>query len=121
MNLRNLLVITTIVSGLFGIVFVLIPWQVLSLYGAQPDPAINYIGRLFGAVLISISILCWSARNVGPSDALKAIVRGLFVGECVGFVVSVIAQVNGVVNNLGWSTVIIYLFFSIGYGYFYFA
>lgn len=121
MNLRTLMVINTVIAGLFGIAFALIPWQVLSLYGVQPNPAINYVGELFGAALIGFAVLTWTARNAAESDARTAIVRALFIGDAVGFIVALIAQLGAVVNNLGWSTVIIYLFLAVGFGYFYFA
>ncbi len=121
MNLRTLMVINTVIAGLFGIAFVLIPWQVLSLYGVQPNPAINYIGELFGAALLAFAVLTWTARNAADSDARTAIVRALFIGDTVGFILALIAQLGAVVNNLGWSTVIIYLFLAVGFGYFYFT
>jgi hypothetical protein len=121
MNLRTLMVINTVIAGLFGISFVLIPWQVLSTYGVQPNPAINYIGELFGAALLAFAVLTWSARNAAESDARTAIVRALFIGDTIGFILALIAQLGAVVNNIGWSTVIIYLFLAVGFGYFYFT
>ena len=121
MNLRILMVINTVIAGVFGIAFVLIPWQVLTLYGVQPSPAINYIGELFGAALLAFAVLTWSARNAAESDARMAIVRALFIGDAIGFILSLIAQLGAVVNNLGWLTVIIYLFLAVGFGYFYFT
>ncbi len=121
MNLRTLMVINTVIAGVFGIAFVLIPWQVLSLYGVQPNPAINFVGELFGAALIGFAVLTWTARNAADSDARTAIVRALFIGDTVGFILALIAQLGAVVNNLGWSTVIIYLFLAVGFGYFHFT
>ena len=121
MKLRTLMVINTVIAALFGLAFVLIPWQVLSLYGVQPNPAINYVGELFGAALIGFAVLTWTARNSAESDARTAIVRALFIGDAVGFILALIAQLGAVVNNLGWSTVIIYLFLAVGFGYFYFT
>ena len=120
MNLRILMIINTIIAGLFGIAFVIIPWQVLSFYGIQPNAPINFIGELFGAALIAFAVLTWSARDVEDSDARKAIIRALFFGDAIGFILAFIAQLGGVVNNMGWSTVIIYLFLAVGFGYFHF-
>ncbi len=121
MNLRILMIINTVIAGVFGIAFVLIPWQVLSLYGVQPNPPINFIGELFGAALLAFAVLTWTARNAGESDARKAIIRALFIGDAVGFILALIAQLGAVVNNVGWSTVIIYLFLAAGFGYFHFT
>ena len=115
------MVINTVIAGVFGISFVLIPWKVLSFYGVQPNPAINYIGELFGAALLAFAVLTWTARNAGESDARTAIIRALFIGDAVGFILALIAQLSTVVNNLGWLTVIIYLFLAMGFGYFHFT
>ena len=121
MKLSVLMVINTIIAGIFGIAFVLIPWQVLSFYGLQPDPALNFVGQLLGAALVSFAVLTWSARNAGESNARKSIVLAVFVGDTIGFIVALIAQLNNVVNALGWSTVIIYLFLALGFAYFTFS
>ena len=97
------------------------PRQVLSFYGVQPNPALNYVGQLFGVSLVTFAVLTWSARNADASDARKAIVKAMFIGDGIGFIVALIAQLNNVVNNLGWSTVVIYLLLAIGFGYFYFS
>jgi hypothetical protein len=121
MKLSTLMVINSIIAFVFGIAFVVIPWQVLSLYGTQPSPELNYVSQLFGGALLGFAVLTWTARNAGESDARKAIVKALFIGDGVGFIVALIAQLNNVVNNLGWSTVVIYLLLAIGFGYFSFS
>lgn len=121
MKLSTLMVINSIIAFVFGIAFVLIPWQVLLLYGIQPNPEINYLGQLFGGALLTFAILTWIARNAAESDARKAIVKALFIGDVIGFIVALIAQLNNVVNNVGWSTVVIYLLLAIGFGYFSFS
>ena len=120
MKLSTLLVINTIIAGIFGIAFVLIPWQVLSMYGVEPNPALNYVGQLFGVALVTIAILSWFARNAEASDARKAIVLAFFFGDGIGFIVALIAQLGNVVNALGWLTVVIYLLLTLGFGYFQF-
>jgi hypothetical protein len=115
------MIINTVIAGIFGIAFVLIPWQVLSLYAIQPNPAINFISELFGAALLAFAVLTWTARKAADSDARKAIIRALFIGDALGFLMALIAQLSAVVNNLGWSTVIIYLFLAVGFGYFHFT
>ena len=52
---------------------------------------------------------------------LAAIVLALFVSDAVAFVLALMAQLKGVVNSLGWSTVAIYLLLALGFAYFLFA
>ncbi len=121
MKLSTLMRINAVVAAVFGIAFVLVPGQVLSLYGPDTTAALKYTGQLFGAALVSFAVLTWSARNAENSEARRAIVLALFVGDAVGFVLALIGQLGNVVNSLGWSTVAIYLLLAVGFGYFQFA
>ncbi len=121
MKLSALMSINALIAAVFGLAFVLVPSQLVLLYGLEPNPAINYVGRLFGGALLTFALMTWTARNSAASDARKAIVLALFVGDAIGFIVALAAQLGGVVNSLGWSTVGIYLLLAIGFGYFQFS
>jgi hypothetical protein len=120
MNLRNLFTINTIIAGLFGLGFVLVPGPLTELYGIDPTAELLYVGRLLGAAFLMFAVLTWHSRDAQDSTARQAIVLALFVGFVVGFVVSLVGQLNDIVNALGWTTVAIYLLFSVAYGYFQF-
>jgi len=124
MQLKTLMIINAIVAIVFGVVFVIIPAQVYSLYGpgtGDVTGVLYYMGQLFGAALIGIGLLTWTAKDAVDSDAREAILFALFVADGIGFVVALIGQLNNVVNNLGWSTVVIYLLLALGFGYFRFS
>ena len=120
MKLRTLMVIKSIITVVFGIGFVVVPVRVMSYYGVTLDPAGAYMTRLFGAAFIVIGLLLWYGRKDAGSPALKAIVLGVFIGDIVGFVLALQAQLLGIVNALGWLTVAIYFFLVLGFGYFLF-
>lgn len=69
--------------------------------------------------MIGNLLLTWFARNAAWSEARRAAILGLCVYDAVGFVVTLIAQLTGVVGPLGWLLVAIYLFFAVGFGYFF--
>lgn len=121
MKLNVLFIITAIIATVFGVVFVFIPEQVLSLYGIESNARIEYIGQLFGAALIGIGFISWLVRNASDSDSRSAIVLSFFIADGVGFAVALVGQLNNVVNALGWSTVAIYFLLSLGFGYFRFT
>ena len=81
----------------------------------------KYVGHLFGASLVGFAFLSWFARDTTDSDARRAIVLALFVSDGIGFIVALVGQLAGVVNALGWSTVVIYLLLAVGFGYIQFA
>jgi len=118
MKLSALMIVNSIVAVVFGIGFVLAPGQVTSLYSPEVGPTLNYVAQLFGAALLAFAVLTWAARNTPDSEARRAILLALFVGDGVGFVVALIGQIGGVMSALGWSTVVIYLLLALGFGYF---
>ncbi len=120
MKLKVLFIITAIIAIVFGVVFVIIPAQVYSLYGIESGAGLNYMGQLFGAALIAIGLISWHSRNAADSDARKAIILAFFIADGIGFVVALIGQLNDVVGSLGWLTVAIYFLLSLGFGYFQF-
>jgi hypothetical protein len=118
MRLNALMLVNAVVATVFGIAFVIVPGQVVSLYGVTGDAPLRYVGQLFGSALLALAVVTWLARNATDSDAGRAIVLGLAIGNTVGFVVALLGQLGRVVNALGWSTVVIYLLLALGFGYF---
>lgn len=121
MKLSALMFLNAIVAGVFGIGFVVAPSQVMALYSSEAGATLDLMCQLFGAALVAFAALSWLARTAPDSEARRAIVIGFFVGDLVGCVVALLAQLGGVVNALGWSTVAIYFLLAIGFGYFAFA
>ena len=121
MKLKTLMIINTVVAFVFGIAFVLIPWQVFKIYGPGSSEILNYMGQLLGVAYIVFGLISWRARNAEQSDALKAIVFSFFVADAIGFIVALIGQLNNIVNVFGWTTVLIYLLLAMGFGYFNFS
>ena len=121
MKLSGLMTVNAVISGLFGLGFLAMPAQVLSYYGTTSNADLDYMARLFGAAFIAFAVLSWMAKGAGDSSARRAIVTAFVVGDFVGFIVALMAQLNGLVNALGWSTVAIYLILALGFGYFAFG
>ena len=118
MKLSTLMIVNAIVAAVFGLGFVFAPGQVTSLYSPEVGVTLRYVAQLFGAALLGFAVLTWVARNAPDSEARRAILLALFVGDGVGFILALIGQLGGVVNALGWSTVLIYLLLALGFGYF---
>ena len=121
MKFSTFMVIYAVVSAAFGLGFVLMPGQILPIYGVEPDAALRLIGQFFGAALLSLALLSWLARNLSDSESRRAIVLALLVGEAIGFIFALIGQFNGILNVLGWSVVVVYLIFTLGLAYFQFS
>ena len=121
MNLRTFLTVHSIVAGIYGLLFLLIPATLLAQYGAEPTAAMQFLVRLFGSALLTFAAVLWLARDTADSPARRAIILGFFIGLATGLVVSLHGQLTGVMNALGWTTVAVYAVFGAGYGYFHFS
>jgi len=120
MNFKNLMMIKAIVCLGFGILFIAIPDILLSIFGATLSDGGMFTAREYGAALFGNLFLCWFARNATESTARRAIIIALFVYDLIGFVVTTITVISGILNPLGWLVVFVYLFFTVGFGYFLF-
>ena len=120
MNLKNLFTINAITAILFGLGFLLVPETVLSLYGLDLSAGGLIITQYLGTAFVGFAVLMWLQRTKEHTDARRAVVLGFLIHFAIGLVLSVISALSGVMNALGWLNVVIYLFFTLGYGYFQF-
>jgi len=118
MKFRTLMIIKAVVCLGLGVPILLAPVFLYSLFGASLNPGGVFAAREYGASLIGNLMLTWFARNAIESEVRRAIALGLCVYDAIGFVVTLIAQITGVLGPLGWFAAAIYLFFAIGFGCF---
>ncbi|MGD8751823.1 MAG: hypothetical protein PVG14_10400 [Anaerolineales bacterium] len=121
MKLSLVFTLNAIAALVFGLAFLLIPVTLAELYGGELSDAGVYVARLLGAVVIGYCLISWLTRNAGESDARRAIVIAFFISWAIGLVVTLLTQFSGLLNALGWLNVVIYAFFTFGYGYNLFA
>lgn len=121
MKLSTFMSIVGVVAVLFGIGFVAAPAEVLAQYGITADRSVALMSRFFGGALINVGLIVWFARFIVDPVGRRSIVLAGLIGDVIGFFVAVQAQLSGDVNALGWSTVIIYGLFALGFACFQFT
>ncbi len=118
MKFKTLMIIKAAVCLSLGIPILLIPELFYSVFGVTLAPGGVIAAREYGAALTGSLLITWFARNIPASDARWAIALGYCIYDLIGFVVILVATLTGVINLLGWLPVLIYLFFTVGFGYF---
>ncbi len=118
MKLKTLMIVKAIVCLGFGPLLLFFPAWLLNLLGTSYGPGAALTAREYGATLIGTVFLTWLARNADKSIARKAIITHLFVYDAIALVATLVIQLSGGLNALGWSIVFVYLFFTVGFGYF---
>jgi len=121
MDSKLYLTIAAIVAILYGIGFVLIPGTLLPLYGVDPEAHAVLNIQFFGATLIAIGVIFWSAREFREWDAVRGVLIGAVVGDALGLVINVYGIMRGLVNAFGWSSTIVYVLLLLGALYCLFA
>ena len=121
MKFKTLMLIKAVVCIVFGFLLLVLPNQLLTIMGATLGAAGLFTAREYGAALVGNLMLTWYARDAEKSTARRAIILDLFIYDAIGFIVTLINVLNGTLNWLGWGIVVVYLFFTIGFGYFWFA
>jgi hypothetical protein len=117
MKFKTLMTIKAFVCLVFGPLLLFVPGPLLNLLGTSFGPGAALTAREYGAALIGLLMLTWFARNAEASVARRAIILNLFVYDAIALVVTLIIQLSGGLNLLGWGIVAIYLFFAVGFGY----
>jgi hypothetical protein len=117
MKFKTVMIIKAIVCLGFGPLLLFVPGWLLNTLGTSYGPGAALTAREYGAALIGILLLTWLARNAEASVARSAIIWNLFVYDAIALVVTLIIQLSGGLNILGWGIVAVYLFFTLGFGY----
>ena len=117
MKLSTFLIVKTIVCFVFAIGYIVAPVAVGSLYEITLDPDGIIMARFFGALLIGIGLILWLCRNADWS-ILKSITLSLCIADTIGFIIALVAQLDGLMNSVGWIIVVVWLLLALGLGYF---
>ena len=115
MRLTTLLLIASLLALVFGVGFLLVPGALLPVYGLEVAPATLLMSRFFGAALVNVGLAVYLLRNVREEAAQRGLVLAGVVGSAAGLAVSLMGQLNGLINAVGWSTVAIYGLLLLGY------
>jgi hypothetical protein len=118
MKFQTLMIIKAIVCLVLGLPILLVPGIFYSLFGVTLVAGGAFAAREYGASLMGNMLVTWIGRNAHASDARRGIIIALCVYDAIGFVISLIATLAGVLNPLGWFPVLLYLFLAVAFGYF---
>lgn len=121
MKLATMMTFKSVVCILTGVIFLIFPGQWLWLLRTDLDLSGTFMARLFAATFLMVGLFMWMAREAADPSVRRAIILSVFIGDGIAFIVSLIAQLSGVTNLLGWGIVIVYLLLTLGFGYLQFA
>jgi len=111
----TLFTVTLVVELIFALGFMIVPGTLFGTFGVEPSPFGISLARMFGSALLAFCTLLWYARGSKSTDLRKATVRSLFIYWLVSSAFLILAQLAGIFNVMGWSTVVLHVGFLIWY------
>ena len=76
--------------------------------------------QLAGAAYLGFGVLVFQTISSESKEFRLSLALALFIQDSISVIISIYYHVSGTFNVLGWSTVAVYLFLALGYGYFHF-
>ncbi len=120
MKLKHLFTVNIFFAAFFGVSCAFFAGWLIRLYGLAPDVGSLWTTRLVGGSILGFASLMWFGSRSDSQKVRRAIALALFIQDVVGFVASLLAQLSGGMNALGWSNPILYGILAIAYAYFLF-
>ena len=119
MKLTHLLRIHAYLAFAYAILLGLLPQFTVALLSSQPlNPLSTDITRIFGAAVLFVGLMAFGASKLKSSAERQMIVTGLFIYTGLGAIISLMSQLAGNWNMLGWSNFLVYFFIARGYALF---
>src|SRR3989440_13003971 len=103
MQLTPLLSLYAVVTGLFAVALLIVPSQLMSVYGAAHlDTLQTILSRFIGSLFAGLAVMSWTARASEAGRAREAIVLALTRLNGLAAVVAVVAGLSGGFDALAW-------------------
>jgi hypothetical protein len=113
-----LITIGSVIGLAFGIALVLVPAELLGIYGLHPDATGLLLARIGGAEFVGYNTIGWLARESDPGHAHSAsrlVVYAHALSETIGAVVCTAVAAQGLGNALLWSVAALYAILAIAF------
>ena len=118
MKFKTLMIIKAVVCLVFGLGLMFLPDFIYGILGTSLTDGGRFAAREYASAMLGLMLITWFGRNAHESDIRMAVILGLCVYNGIGFVVTTIVVLTGVLNALGWLIAALYLFLAVGFGYF---
>ena len=116
MKMRTLFIINAVVQLVFGAGFLFAPGLVLGVFGTHTDATGMTLANVAGGLILSLCVISWLGKDVEAGPAQDAMAWGsVFFAHLQAGLFSLLAVLNGTFNALGWSAVVMDVFFVVAF------
>ena len=120
MNSKTVLLVKALISVVLALLLLFLPSTFGGWFGLPSQDVGNLMARFFGVALLGIGLICYVSSSATASALRKNVILSLFITDTIGFILALIAQLQGAFNGLGWLIVALWLILALLLGYSYF-
>ena len=111
MKLKTVFIAHAVTEVIFGLGFLLAPGVLLGFLGTSTDATGLALSHIAGAVILSLAIISWLARDVPAGTLRDAMVWSFVLAHGAAGIVVTLAVWAGTFNWLGWPAAALDAFF----------
>jgi hypothetical protein len=111
MKLKTVFIAHAVTEVIFGLSFLLVPGVLLGVLGTSTDATGLALSHIAGAVILSLAIISWLARDVPAGKLRDAMVWSFALAHAAAGIVVALAVWAGTFNWLGWPAAALDVFF----------
>jgi len=111
MKLKTVFIAHAVTEVIFGLGFLLAPGVLLGFLGTSTDATGLALSHIAGAVILSLAIISWLARDVPAGTLRDAMVWSFALAHGAAGIVVALAVLAGTFNWLGWPAAALDAFF----------
>ncbi len=119
MKLKIFSIVWAVIYLSFGLGLLLIPIQLMAIFGVTLDSDGTMMARILGAALTAYGLTFGLNRNLPATDkAWHNLLLTSFIYNIVVIPIMLIAVLDGVTNSMGWMPFGQHIFLAATFGYF---
>lgn len=89
-------------SGVFGLLFLVVPDATLGLFGARLDPLDALVLRTFGGAILGLASFNWLLRDHEGGQVRRAVAVSDIAAYAITSALIAFGSASGLINWLGW-------------------
>jgi hypothetical protein len=115
-SFKFLCMLAAISSTPFGLALLFFPEATTASYGVSGwNPGTTGVARLYGVALLYVAAVAYAVRSAEDAVLQRRWAMANSAVSVVAFLLSLQLAVSGAVNAVGWSTVLIWFFWSVSW------
>lgn len=118
--MRTLFTAGFLVELILGLALLAAPTRTAEALGLNVTPPGVLLMRLYGSALLGFAVLLFMGRRIRGRGLRRAVLASVLVYGLVSSILLVTAQIQGLMNPLGWGVIDVHVLLTLAFGFYLF-